>query len=77
MNMYISPIPWNARKTETASIVIVPTPAVSMPYVATACIITGGVASCRHATSLIMLKKPMTVPLIISSVYGKKTRGHG
>jgi hypothetical protein len=77
MNMFLNLIPWNVTKTETTSIVIVPTPATDMPYAVTACIITGGVASCLPAISRIMLKKPTTVPLIISSVSGKKTEDHG
>jgi hypothetical protein len=77
MNMHISPIPWIVRKTETTSTVIVHTPAASMPFAATACIITAGAVSYRPAISLIMLKRPTTVPLTILSVYGKKTVDHG
>jgi len=77
MNMYLNPIPWNVTKTETASIVIVHTLAASMPYAATACIITGGVDSCRPAIFRKMQKRPMTDLLTISSVYGKKTKDHG
>jgi len=77
MNIILNPLPWIARKTETISIVIVHTPAASMRYAATACIITGGWASCRHAISRMTLRRLMTVPLTISSASGIKTRGHG
>jgi len=77
MNIYISLIPWNVIKTETTSIAIAHTPAANIPSAATACIITAGAASCRPVISLIMLKGPTTVPLIISSVSGKRTEDHG